>query len=265
MSLRQKIGKATRTALNGLGIRTLRGVLNGIPLNVPTDVAPLVPGFLRKVDLVPSYESAYLNYCLGFLREGDVVIDVGAHIGLLSFLYAQKVTRAGLVQAVEPNPKSAELLRLLVAANGMSNIQLAQCAAGDNEGQVRLTLDDVMSTTVSNGDAGGQGTALVKMITVDTLVKALPRTPKVMKVDVEGFEMSVFAGARETLSQLDYLFCEIHPAKMKNATGHSAEELIGELASFGLRQDKSFYPLKHVLDPGRPYNVVFRRSRLQVV
>ena len=208
---------------------------------------------------MPPYEDVFFTYCLKLVRPGDSVFDVGAHIGLLSLLLSQAVGPDGRVVSLEPNWKSAETFRRLMSANQVDNVTLIQKAIGDHEGEVEFNLDDVFSSVVS-ANGGATMTSTVALTTVDRVSAETGVRPRIMKVDVEGFELGVFQGAAKTLAEVELVFCEVHPRKMLEATKTTPEELFGVLEAAGLVLDKPFYPLKHVLDPGRPYNVVFTRK-----
>lgn len=244
--------------LKAAGVTDRPGLLHGTRVRFPTEIAPLMPTFIRRADLMPPYEDVFFTYCLKQVAVGDRVFDVGAHFGLLSLLLSHAVGPSGSVVSLEPNWKSAGIFRRLMAANRADNVTLVEKAIGAEPGFVEFNLDDVFSS-VSSGNGASGATSKVEMTTVDRVVADTGIQPRVMKVDVEGFELSVFEGARETLSHVDLVFCEVHPQKMREAAGTSPERLFAVLEAAGLALDKPFYPLKHVLDPGRPYNVVFRR------
>ena len=65
------------------------------------------------------------------VREGDVVIDVGANLGSYTIPLAEKVGVTGGVFAFEPFRRMTQLLNANVALNGLSNVWVVQCALSD--------------------------------------------------------------------------------------------------------------------------------------
>ncbi len=74
------------------------------------------------------------------LKEGDVVVDVGANIGYYTLIFARRVGPAGKVYAFEPDPNNFELLRKNVQINGYHNVILERKAVAERTGQRRLYL-----------------------------------------------------------------------------------------------------------------------------
>ena len=68
------------------------------------------------------------------LKPGDIVLDVGAHIGEYSLVAAWWVGPHGQVHAVEPQPRAAEIIRLNAQLNGLPNIKVHQCALAEKLG-----------------------------------------------------------------------------------------------------------------------------------
>jgi FkbM family methyltransferase len=127
-----------------------------------------------------------------FLKPGDVVIDVGANIGLYSLLAASR-TGDGRVIALEPHPVAAERLRENVALNHLQNVDVRAEAAGAEAGSAHLTANlDTINHIVSDGAVAG--TISVPVVTLDSLVGSGEHVALV-KLDAEGFESEVLAGA----------------------------------------------------------------------
>jgi FkbM family methyltransferase len=131
-----------------------------------------------------------------FLKPGDVVIDVGANIGLYSLLAASK-TGSGRVVALEPHPVAAQRLRENVALNRLQNVEVRAEAAGAEAGSAQLTANlDTINHIVS--DRPADGTITVPVRTLDSLVDPGEQVALV-KLDAEGFESAVLAGASRLL------------------------------------------------------------------
>ena len=157
-----------------------------------------------------SYEGTYEREILRLLPEllgdGDAMVDVGANVGILGARAARLVGESGRVVAVEPSPRCLEDLRRVV--DGMSNVTIVEAALGPERGTVRLTGWDNpdhrgLGTAVEGHRSGieenwYEGTAVVvpQLRLADVLDEHLPgREVALLKVDVEGYEPAVLAGA----------------------------------------------------------------------
>ena len=141
------------------------------------------------------HEFEDMGFLLLFLRENEYFGDIGANVGSYSVLAGAVVRARGL--AVEPIAATALKLRRNLEANGLGKrFDIAQVCLGAEVGTVRMSTDrDTTNRVVA---AGGAGTTEVPMTTVDTLFAA--ETPILLKIDVEGFERDVLAGAAEILA-----------------------------------------------------------------
>ncbi len=153
-----------------------------------------------------TYEREILRLLPELLSDGDAMVDVGANVGILGARAARLVGESGRVVAVEPSPRCLEDLRRVV--DGMSNVTIVEAALGPERGTVRLTgwdnPDHRGLGTAVDGHRSGieenwyEGTAAVvpQLRLADVLDEHLPgREVALLKVDVEGYEPAVLAGA----------------------------------------------------------------------
>ena len=139
------------------------------------------------------------------VREGELVFDIGANIGLHTIWLSRLVGASGLVFAFEPNPNLLRCLQQTVA--GLSNARLFPFALSDESGKTEFYLpgDHLLGSLAdwTRGRIGGTATRLsCEQRTVDELVhrQILP-VPEFIKCDVEGAELKVFRGGRETFNR----------------------------------------------------------------
>lgn len=141
-----------------------------------------------------------------FVRAGDVVFDIGAHLGFYTLVLSQLTGNVGKVFAFEPNPELLPSLRKTVAS--LSNVELFEIALSDRKDTLDLFVpEDASMASLSDwteGIAGNVHTVPCTMNRLDDLVKNgdLP-VPQFIKCDVEGAELSVFRGGIETLDRFD--------------------------------------------------------------
>jgi FkbM family methyltransferase len=87
----------------------------------------------------------YDRWELGEIRRhvgpGDIVLDIGAHIGVYTMVLAKQVGPTGRVVAVEANPPTFRRLKDHLLVNGMSNVTALSCGVSDAEGPMTLWLN----------------------------------------------------------------------------------------------------------------------------
>jgi len=152
-----------------------------------------------------------------FIKPGDLVFDVGAHVGDRTAAFRRLGAR---VVAVEPQPAIAKLLRLLYGHDRA--VSLEPVAVGRSAGTVALQLN-VANPTVSTASAafvraakgapGWEGQAWTRSVevpvtTLDALI-ARHGVPVFIKIDVEGFEAQALAGLTQAVPALSFEFTTI--------------------------------------------------------
>lgn len=141
------------------------------------------------------HEFADMFFLLHLLRPDDLFCDVGANVGSYTVL-ASGVCGSKTV-AFEADPDTANNLRRNIAANSLENlVEVCAVAAGPCEGEVRLTLGHDAMNRVASGQT--EGTRSVRQSSLDILLE--DRRPLFMKLDVEGYEEQVLAGADAVLA-----------------------------------------------------------------
>lgn len=133
------------------------------------------------------------------LRHDQVVYDIGANMGFLSLLAARLVGAGGAVFAFEPVPANAQRLRDSARANGFGNVKVVEAALSDTPGQAVLALAEHAGGAMLTrfGRPSDATDALtVTTTTLDALVYEYGwQAPDFVKLDVEGAEAAVLAGA----------------------------------------------------------------------
>jgi FkbM family methyltransferase len=136
-----------------------------------------------------------MSFVMHFLQPGEWFADVGANIGAFTIL-AAGVAGARVV-AFEASPDTYEMLLRNIRLNNLSDrVQAIQAAAGRSEGTTKFSSGLGTENCVAT-NATADGAVTVRMTTLDQELAAHP--PILLKVDVEGFETEVFAGAAQTL------------------------------------------------------------------
>ncbi len=166
------------------------------------------------------------------LEPGDVMLDVGAHIGEFTLLAA---SRGATVHAFEPDPANAALLRANVARNRLAAVTVHEAAVSEHRGEMRFLAHDnpTLSALWTDEPAGGQAAEIVVAVTtLDAL--ALPRVD-VIKIDTEGAELGVLRGATTLLQRCSpTIVFEFAPAQYARF-GTTPRQILDELAGHGYR------------------------------
>jgi FkbM family methyltransferase len=155
------------------------------------------------------------------LAPGMRVADVGANIGYYLLLFEHAVGPGGHITCFEPDPENLRELRATLAVNGFANVEVVAAAVGAADGIAALRTG--LNATVV---AAGPGTIQVPLVSLD---RALAAPIDLLKIDVEGYEAQVLAGARRLLAgQRPALFVEIHPALL--APPATVDSVLAQLA-----------------------------------
>ncbi len=152
------------------------------------------------------YEPELAALCRAHLDPARDAIDVGGNVGFFSVLMAEALP-GRRVLAIEPTPGAHARLVANVARNGVAErvVVFNGVAAEDTAERTMQVIDGMeeyasLGSLVHQAVAGQAGSAVaVAASTVDALVEAHGLTPGFIKIDVEGAELSVLTGARETL------------------------------------------------------------------
>jgi protein O-GlcNAc transferase len=150
-----------------------------------------------------------ISFCKHFLRPGMNVIDVGANVGVYTFLAAHRVGPTGSVIAIEPTASCLQCMRKTISASSLEDVVfLIEATAGEHEGTVQLgeersgAFNSIGSPKQASGQASNNGEGkIVNLVTLDSVwrSKGEPRID-LIKIDVEGAEEQVVSGSLELLA-----------------------------------------------------------------
>jgi FkbM family methyltransferase len=171
-----------------------------------------------------------------FLKPGMVFVDVGANDGYYSLFAARRVGASGRVIAVEPSSRERANLERNLARNGLDNVIVVSAALGAEPGVADLRLAQGKHSghntlgKFAHDDVQAASLERVKVQTLDSVVAELGLDRiDFVKIDVEGAEASVVAGARSVLKEMrPVMILEINDAALR-AQGNSAAALLSAL------------------------------------
>lgn len=159
------------------------------------------------------YEDLFGSALLAEVRQGDIVWDIGANLGLYTEQFLSCVGANGAVCAFEPVPACFD--QLLERFNPASQVKLMNIAVGVEDGQISMEInDDPLASThrVISTQHSGRGVE-VSIRSASSLVRSGDAAfPNLVKIDVEGHEGAVMYGMQDLLSdsRLRCIGIEVH-------------------------------------------------------
>lgn len=171
------------------------------------------------------YRESGENLLARLLRKGDTYVDVGANIGNLA-IFANKSIGCK-VFAIEPHPKTFKNLESNILLNNSNDIFPLNIACGEKEGVVNFT--DTRSD--DQNKISHHGRISVPCKTLDELIPEDIRI-RLLKIDVEGFELFTLRGSKRVLTQCDAIVFESYNTAYSNY-GYSTKDVIDLLHEAG--------------------------------
>lgn len=144
-----------------------------------------------------------LDFLHHFLRPGDVFVDVGANSGVFSMKAAKCVQAEGSVLALEPLPEMLFTLYRNVALNGFSNVRLRNFCLSDHTGPAEFWINQgrpASAGLVRHDEQAVRFSTLCLRLDELAALEQLDRLDY-LKIDVEGAEASILAGAAGSIRQ----------------------------------------------------------------
>lgn len=158
----------------------------------------------HEVLLYGLYEKDVVRCFESLIAPGDLVLDIGANLGQYTLLASNRAGAAGQVISIEPVPHIHRQLVRHLQVNGITNVTTIEAALGKEDGSVLMTIiadeNDGMHHVAETESP--EGFRVLQRRLDDVIREAAPqREVSVMKIDVEGWEENVFAGAEQVLAQ----------------------------------------------------------------
>jgi len=237
-TLRPAYSRCLRAAY---GRRGLPWSVNGERVRIDPDVRHLMPR---------ENEPDLHRFLRDNIRPGDVVFDIGAFLGLYAITAARRVGAGGCVVALEPSPWTFAVLWRHRRMNGIAEgrLRLVEAAAGAVRGRRPLLAHDDEPYRNMLAPSEDAARRLVDVVTVDDVCEEIGRAPDWIRMDVQGFEFEVLAGARRALRDARAaltIVAEMHPEQWPGY-GVQPAEAEERLAALGLRA-------RSLVPGGRPF------------
>ena len=183
--------------------------------------------------LFSTYELPTTRFIAHYLKNNDVVLDIGANIGYISMFCAKAVGKGGKIYAFEPEHNNYAALQQHITLNSFTNIFPQRLAATSSPTTLRLYLasdNHGAHSTIFNPDVLTQEYEEVQGITLDSFVEEQNITKiALVKIDVEGAEYEVLQGMKTILQhQRPIVIMEVNDA-LQLQRGMSLEAIKKEI------------------------------------
>lgn len=228
----------------GLGRVPILKQLNQKALKTIKSSFAIVNGFKMYLDekdslrlsLGEGYEKFETQIVKRLIKEGDIVVDCGAHIGYYTLLFSQLVGDSGKVFAFEPDPTNFSLLQKNLKENKIKNVVASNFAVSDKNGKCTFFLDKKSPAhhrLYSEGKMD-KGEIKINCVRLDDYFKNFKKEINLIKMDIEGAEGKAIKGGLNILKRNKgiKIILEFFPFALKGC-GVSANELLGILRNQG--------------------------------
>jgi len=171
-----------------------------------------------KLMWVGTWELDFSNALYRYVQPGSICYDIGGYKGYYSGIMAMK--GASRVYVFEPMPVNVDKIRKMISLNGNLPIQLVEAAASDASGVTtfRLMPEDTMGKiekSTFQPEDGALSQIQVNTISIDDFIEKGNPAPDFIKIDVEGAEEFVLAGAHKLFAgKKPVLMIEVHSPKI---------------------------------------------------
>lgn len=192
-----------------------------------------------SIGLFGIYDLATTELLWRLVQPGNFVLDIGANIGYMTGLCSYKAGADGTVMAFEPNPLLLERLRGNISRMQFNNVRLFEAGLSEKAGNARLIIPGAynknagIAYVATANEPSGEQAVEIELMTLDFIIPSGTYID-VMKIDVEGHELSVFKGATR-------LFAE---KRIKHIVFEDLQEYPSEAAGLLLRYGYGIYRIE---------------------
>lgn len=216
----------------------------------------------RDRNYISGFSDKSLADLIDNIHEDDVVYNIGAHIGVHAIFIANNLSKGEII-AFEPHPVNAERLRNNVGLN-RGKIKVVEKVVSDETGDIEFHVKSLEEQVGTHNIVTGSEKKTIsrESVTGDEIVadNDYPK-PNIISIDVEGAELRVVEGFRETLRDTDCraVYIEVHQPKEEQEYemsrtssikdfGDSPEELHETLIEMG-------FTIERLEDMGDRYSI----------
>lgn len=224
----RKLGAAARRLWFG---RKRRAVIDGVELTLVDRATSAGTALVIREFQQDDYALREISF-----QPGDVVVDIGANIGVCSVFLARKYPFL-TVYAFEPVPENFASLRENIALNGLRNVHAFPLAVTGDGRPVELMVDLLINSgsataQVKDTRSPGHRSYTVESTTLDGIFERFGiERCKLLKIDCEGSEHEILLASRQ-LDRIEYLRGEFHENDYLREQGYGSEALLEHCRRF---------------------------------
>lgn len=190
-----------------------------------------------------AYSRDILLVIKNLLKPGMVVVDAGANVGEITLVSAKQVGTLGHVYAFEPLVETAEKLSRNVQLNEFQNVHIQRCGLAENsgfgsiyrsssrfdDGSVHDGLATLYPSSLRNSKVGE-----IELVSLDDFcVRTGIEKLNLVKIDIEGAELSALKGAVQSLRKFNpFLIIEVQGPTARQA-GYEPRDILSFLRPMG--------------------------------
>ena len=182
-----------------------------------------------------AHEDFTSDLLLNLIRDDTLFIDVGAHYGYYTLLVGTKYPKCKII-SFEPVLENCEILRRNVKLNQLENVEVHNTALSNKNETRRFNITEASECSGFHEHPFAKVYKVVKLeaVTLDSLIKEVPKVPVIIKVDTEGHEIRVLEGMDEILRNAAdmKLIVEFNPKCLRSA-GYEPSDLLKKILQFG--------------------------------
>jgi len=188
------------------------------------------------LSLNQNYEPTHTKLIKENVRKGNIVLDIGANIGIFTLLFAELVGSKGKVYAFEPDPTTFNILKKNVEINGYKNVILINKAVSNKKGKVKLFLCENNNGNHKVYDSKENRKFIeVDCIKLDGYFKDYKGKINFIKMDIEGSEPSVINGSLKILSKNNLKMLTEFGSLLIEHSGYSYKQYLNDLFNVGFK------------------------------
>lgn len=178
------------------------------------------------------------------INLGDLVIDIGANIGLYTLFLSRFVGEQGCVYSIEPVPITFKLLSHNVKKLRLNNVKLFDCGISDKNGSAIMEVPEYISGgenfyQAHLVDNATKHTSLrqfeVNLKTLDSLLFNSTKKVNFIKIDTEGYEYQVVKGSKLIISKAK-------PACLIEVSDDPEDEMSNAFTLFNFFREEGYQP-----------------------
>ncbi|WP_343574918.1 FkbM family methyltransferase [Pseudomonas sp.] len=197
----------------------------------------------RRIFWIGYYNREIVALLNRLITPGMVIIDIGANIGEITLVAANRTTSAGRVIAFEPMKSIADQLEENIVKNALPWATAVRLGISDQMGEAHIyeSAGDCQSNELNRGlgtlypiQAGARPSQTISLTTLDRYIEEHPvERLDIIKIDIEGAELACLKGATTVLNQYrPMIIIEIQSETAANA-GYEQSEILRFLSGIG--------------------------------